>query len=200
MAVKETTKKKSSVRKQISNKVSADQTLLADVPMLECHELEQRMPAEGFVARVGRPRAWKDQDEFIKAVNAWIRKRKIRISWKYEKGFGMIKLPDPLPLTIASLCCHLRISPRTFQRYCKDEEHPLWGICQNVRTAIEADLWDSKLPTARLNLQSNFGHRIKSDITTDRQEHSKAESVIDPGKLSKNELKQLRELLLKARK
>ncbi|MBN2785513.1 MAG: hypothetical protein JXR25_11875 [Pontiellaceae bacterium] len=167
--------------------------------LLESSTLVKRLGSG--IAKVGRPRAWGDDpDKFIREVNSWIHHRKTRMEWEFKsKMAGMVKVPAPKPLTIASLCNWLGITVRTFERYCSDEEHPLWGICQQVRTAIEADLWDSTAPSAKLNLQSNFGHRLRADITTNDKELPKAAPLsIDPSKLSTEELTALMSAIGKA--
>jgi len=123
-------------------------------PVLECGLIDDDIEVE--LVKPGRPRKWKDPDEFIDAINVWIRKRKIRMAWKYINGIGMVKLPDPQGLSVASLCCYLRISPRTFYRWRTNEEHPLFDICEMTMVAIEADLWDQGTRAAQLNLQCNF--------------------------------------------
>ena len=41
------------------------------------------------------------------------------------------------------------------------------GICHQVMTAVEADLWDTDSSNARLNLQSNFGHTTRAIVKDD---------------------------------
>lgn len=106
--------------------------------------------------RVGRPRKWENPEEFGAAVNAWLKKRKLNTTWKYYRSKGFVQIPDPRPLTIASLCHHLEINPRTFYRWRKDANHPLNEMCDQILVTIEEDLWDQNTASARLNLASNF--------------------------------------------
>lgn len=148
--------------------------------------------------RLGGPKPkYGSRADFVRDVNEWVRRRKMSMGYAVVGG-KMTKVPQPKPLQKASLCNHLGISLRTLERWQKDPEHELYDLCEQVNTMIEADLWDasgSDVPMAKLNLQSNYGHRARTDVTSDDK---RLPGSIDPTQLDNEELKLVVRALEKA--
>lgn len=126
--------------------------------------------------RVGRPRKYDTENQFLKAVNKYFRSISTEITLKgldgneiiSEDGKPMKRVIYPVPPSISGLCLYIGIDRSTWQNYAKDERYK--SVCEGARLIIESYMEEQLMTREKnvqgikFNLQHNFGWKERAEI------------------------------------